>query len=323
MEGLEHCPHGRPTTLDLSWDESKSVSNAKSSEREPVMYATPLIEAIPADIIAELAADGFQHEIIGRRKWHRSEWFLIGNADLPLVSIVAGAHPDEPLTASNAISTAMETSSPAFSATLSRRATHGCRRQRGAKRMVSSWETAADLCRFLHHRMRRLPGADREFAWPGSPWNGCVLPECIAADQFLHAHGPAIAHLSMHGMSMAQGPWFLLNRVALEDHTLWQQLRASAADAQLPVHEFKRYGDKGFRRVGLALHHPKWASRGSSFKENDKQMADNFGYSMTPQPNARDAGHPEPLCGISEWPLLAIPSKHTTLLTPPAAFLKA
>ena len=21
MEGLEHCPHGRPTTLDLSWDD--------------------------------------------------------------------------------------------------------------------------------------------------------------------------------------------------------------------------------------------------------------------------------------------------------------
>ena len=236
-----------------------------------------------------------------------------GPATLPLVSIVAGAHPDEPAGPVAALQL-LHTWHHHPLATSVRLAVvpvmdvDGIQAQR---HWLTPWNGAVDLERYLQHRLRRLPGEDREFAWPGAPWGGTVLPECAAAAHFLDAQGPAIAHLSLHGMFAARGPWYLLDRLALRDHQLWQDLRTIASNHHLPLHEFFRHGDKGFRRCGRGFcttpSGP--AMRRHFLSLDDSATANGFGFGSmdAAQARARCYGAPPPLIGISEFPLLLLP----------------
>jgi len=303
------------------------------------VQSAPLVDALDEAQCAELRSAGATVDEIGRSQGGRAmHGARIGDDELPLVSIVAGAHPDEP-------------AGPLAALELLRGYHHGplagrvrlavvpimdidgAHAQRG---WLAPWHGAVELERYLQHRLRRQPGADREFAWPGAPWGGTVLPECRAAAAFLDAQGAAVAHLSLHGMFAAQGAWFLLDRVALRDARLWDELRQAAAQRGLGLHEFLRFGDKGFRRVGLGFcTTPSGPQMRRHFQARGKRaLADGFGYGSMDAARARARAHgaAPPLCAVSEFPLLLLPPglndvrarlEELTAAAEPAAALRA
>ena len=273
---------------------------------------TPFLDSLSAE---QLDLQGVTAQVIGHSEQGRELHGLrCGDPQLPLVSIVAGAHPDEPAGPVAAIELLRQWSLQALAqqvqlAVVPLMDVDGVVAQRD---WLTPWDGAIDLQRYLQHRQRRLPGADREFAWPGAPWGGTVLPECAAAAAFLDECGPAIAHCSLHGMFMAHGPWFLLDRPALADGQLWQDCRDIAAAIDLPLHEFHRHGDKGFRRSGRGFcTTPSGAHMRRTFLAlNDWDTAAGFGYGSMDSARARAQRHgaPPPLTGISEFPLIATPA---------------
>lgn len=237
--------------------------------------------------------------------------YATGDPALPLVSIVAGAHPDEPA----GPVAALELLRGWAQEPLSRRVRLAVVPLIDIDGTVAQdawlrpWTGAVDLARYFEHRLRRPPGEDREFAWPGAPWGGTVLPECAAAARFLDAQGPAIAHLSLHGMFAALGPWYLLDRRALTDARLWRELRTAAEALDLPLHEFHRYGDKGFRRVGRGFcTTPSGPEMRRHFlRRGEAATAAGFGYGSMDAARARSAGADQPIVAVSEFPLLQLP----------------
>ena len=261
---------------------------------------------------AELRELGVNLERIGSsEQGHPLLAYHIGTADLPVVSIVAGSHPDEPAGALAAIDLARRYD---HSPILRQVQLHvvpqldvdGVYAQ---TRWLQTYDEQVNTVLFLDQRMRRLPGEDREFAWPGAPWGGPVCPENLAADAFFSAAGPAIAHLSLHGMAVAEGAWFLLDRVGLQDPRLWQDLRAISDLAGLGLHDSPRFGDKGFRRCGRGFCTiPNGAAMRRWARKSQPRFQDGFAYSSMEAAclRAQKAGAAKPLCAVSEFPLLAI-----------------
>lgn len=237
--------------------------------------------------------------------------YTIGNGCLPRLSVVAGAHPDEPIGPLAALGLAERRRSSDILqqfrlCVVPLLDVDGCIAQRA---WLAQERDSVDPLSYLQHRLRRLPGEDREFAWPGAPWGGTVLPECAAADEFLNSEGPALAHLSLHGMAVAEGAWFLLDCLAMRDSLLWRDLRSLAGRHGFALHESRRYGDKGFRRCGYGFcTTPSGPAMRSWALREQAALKDGFGYGSMDAARARAARHaaPAPLCAVSEFPLLAV-----------------
>ena len=108
-----------------------------------------------------------------------------------------------------------------------------------------------DFVAYLKHRVRELPGDDIEFGFPQGEEDTGARPENRAAWDFWRAHAPFDLHVSMHGMSVAAGPYFLVER------SWWPRLGKMAAaltrdveDAGYTLHDVERHGEKGFHRLG-------------------------------------------------------------------------
>ena len=132
----------------------------------------------------------------------------------------------------------------------------------GAKRNAA-WQTPGaeryDFVSYLRHRVRELPGDDIEFGFPrgeddlgARPENEAeARPENRAAWEFWRAGAPYHLHVSMHGMSVAAGPYFLVER------SWWPRLGEMAdaltrevEGAGYSLHDVQRHGEKGFHRLG-------------------------------------------------------------------------
>lgn len=274
----------------------------------------PLFGSVPDCLLRDVRDAGVQvHEIGTSQGGRRLHGLEVGPAGAPVVSVVAGAHPDEPAGPVAALALAR-----AWSQTeLGRRARLACVPIIDVDGTVAQaewlypWDGAAALGRYAAHRRRRLPGADREFAWPGAPWGGTVLPECAAAAAFLDACGGAVAHLTLHGMAVAEGAWFLLDQRSLADPGLWQACVALASDVGVGLHPFERRGDKGFRSAGpgFCTHPSGLAMRRTFLHQGDAVTAAGFGWSSMESAiaRARGAGLPAPRCAVSEMPLFVVP----------------
>ena len=273
----------------------------------------PVLDSLSAEHMAFFHKAKYTVQEIGHTVEGRPlHGILTSTSPLPLISIVAGAHPDEPagpIAALNLLQTwqACRLAAVVRLAVVPVMDIDGIVAQRA---WLSPWDGAVDLQRYLAHHQRRQPGADREFGWPGAAWSHQALPECQAADHFFHQFGPAIAHLSLHGMLAAQGAWYLLDKVAMTDGQLWRDLRANAAANDLKLHEFRRYGDKGFRRVGLGFCTTPSGPlmRRHFLQAGDLKTAARFGYGSMDAARARaaTAAAPVPLCAVSEVPLLVV-----------------
>ena len=119
----------------------------------------------------------------------------------------------------------------------------------------AAWQTPRaeryDFVSYLRHRVRELPGDDIEFGFPHGEDDGGARPENRAAWEFWRAGAPYDLHVSMHGMSVAAGPYFLVER------SWWPRFREMAGalsreveGAGYALHDVQRHGEKGFHRLG-------------------------------------------------------------------------
>ncbi len=110
--------------------------------------------------------------------------------------------------------------------------------------------TRYDFATWLRHRVRELPGDDVEFGFPRSEEDLKARPENRAAWDFWREGAPYDLHVSLHGMSVAAGPYFLVER------GWWPRFRPVARRLARDVeargsalHDVERHGEKGFHRL--------------------------------------------------------------------------
>ena len=284
---------------------------AKQSEQYGLPQ--PLSDALSPEQCTALRATGAQVDEIGQSQEGRPlHGVSVGARHAPLVTIVAGAHPDEPAGPLAALQLLRLWSQSPLArqvrlAVVPLLDVDGVVAQR---QWLQPWREPVDLSLLQEHRLRRLPGEDREFAWPGAPWSGPVLPECRAAADFFTDQGGPIAHCSLHGMLVAAGAWFLLNRPALRDAQLWRDLRGIAADQHFGLHDMPRHGEKGFRRVGDGFctvpSGPAMRRWWCAQQQSPSTAPGGFAWGSMDFARhlARRHGLDDPLCAVSEFPLL-------------------
>ena len=173
------------------------------------------------------------------------------------------------------------------------------------------WQTPAaehyDFAAYLRHRVRELPGDDIEFGFPRGEEDSAARPENRAAWDFWRAHAPFDMHVSLHGMSVAAGPYFLVER------SWWPRLREMAAaltreagDAGYALHDVERHGEKGFHRLA-----PGFCSRPDSraMKEHFLALGDPVTAARF-RPSSMEAVRAlggDPLTLVTEMPLFITP----------------
>lgn len=119
----------------------------------------------------------------------------------------------------------------------------------------AAWQTPAppryDFASYLRHRVRELPGDDIEFGFPRGGGDRGARPENRAVWDYWRAGVPYDLHVSLHGMSVAAGPYFLVER------SWWTRFEETARtlarmvkEAGYALHDVERRGEKGFHRLG-------------------------------------------------------------------------
>ena len=175
----------------------------------------------------------------------------------------------------------------------------------------AAWQTPHaehyDFAAYLRHRVRELPGDDIEFGFPHGDEDRAARPENRAARDFWRAHAPFDLHVSMHGMSVAAGPYFLVER------SWWPRLREMAAtltrdveDAGYTLHDVERHGEKGFHRLarGFCSRPDSRAMRRHFLDLGDSETAARF------RPSSMEAVRAlggDPLTLVTEMPLFITP----------------
>ncbi len=107
-------------------------------------------------------------------------------------------------------------------------------------------------------RTRELPGDDVEFGFPRDASDTGARPENRAVAAWLEARaavdGPIRVHGSFHGMGIATGPWFLIDRAWVDrTATLRERLAREVRDLGYTLHDVDRGGEKGFDRIGVGF----------------------------------------------------------------------
>jgi hypothetical protein len=169
------------------------------------------------------------------------------------VSLMAGAHADEPVGASTLFCLCRWLTSSSHADDLLQKATFIVCPQinpDGAHRNAS-WASKADytLEEYLQGALREEPGDDMEFGFPLEPRTPS-RPENRAVADFLRHQGPFTFHAALHGMAIAEGAWYLINEEKIESTDEFRsELGAFTRQLGVPLHDWDRGGEKGFRRI--------------------------------------------------------------------------
>ena len=163
---------------------------------------------------------------------------------------------------------------------------------------------AETLGHYLRGRRREPPGRDLEFGYPD------LRPENRAATAFLFEHGPVAMHASLHGIGYAEGALLLVEKRWLgteRDADLRAGYARVARAAGLGLHDHDRGGDKGFRYGGPGF----WSTpEGAAMRQHfldagDPETAARFKRSSMEQAITTAPDAP-PLCIVTELPLFAL-----------------
>ena len=115
---------------------------------------------------------------------------------------------------------------------------------------IRAWDAGRPLDTlgaFLRGRRREPPGRDVEYGYPA------MRPENAAATAFLFGDGPVALHASLHGMSVSEGALLLVERGWLgrpATGALRGAFEAAASGVGLRLHDHRRDDDKGFDYAG-------------------------------------------------------------------------
>ena len=224
--------------------------------------------------------------------------------DGPLrISLIAGAHADEPvgpvtLTKLCAWLADAEKARPLLERATWRVCPHV--NPDGAARNASWTEsTPFSLRDCIANVVRERPGDDVEFGFPRDANDPGVRPENSAVARFLRAGGPYDFHASLHGMFIAEGAWFLINRDRRDATVqLRRDLTSVAEGLGVGLHDWDRHGEKGFTRI----------DRGFSTTPTSVAMREHFEAlgESTEASKFRPSFGGEPLCMVSEVPLFRV-----------------
>ena len=167
-------------------------------------------------------------------------------------------------------------------------------------------DRAYDPVLYVRHVVRELPGDDIEFGFPRDSADNSARPENLAVARFLEAAGPLHLHGSFHGMGLAPGPWFLIERDWI-DRTpeMRRQLRRQVSAMGYPIFDVDRRGEKGFERIdqGFSTRPDSGAMRDHFLQLGDQEMAARFRPSSMEL--VRSLGG-DPLTLVSEMPLFLV-----------------
>jgi hypothetical protein len=189
------------------------------------------------------------------------------------------------------------------------------------------WEEQDDLGAlgdFLRHRLREQPGRDVEFGYP------VMRPENEAVSRFLFGYRPLALHLSLHGMAFSEGALLLAERHWAGDHpdrfdVLKSGFSDAARSADLRLHDHDRQGDKGFRYYGPGFQStPEGAAMRAHFEAaGDDETARRFFLSSMEMARVtgydREAGA-VPLSLVTELPLFLLEAPHENRPGVPATY---
>jgi hypothetical protein len=111
---------------------------------------------------------------------------------------------------------------------------------------------SVDPIEYLRNVVREPPGEDVEFGFPRDEADDGARPENRAlAAWWRGAGGSFRLHASLHGMAVAHGPWFLVERSWWERAAPFaERCRSAARSLGYPLHDVDRRGEKGFERLG-------------------------------------------------------------------------
>ncbi len=248
----------------------------------------------------------------------------LGSGPLKL-SLVAGAHADEPVGPLTLAQLEKWLATAPAAAPLLEKATFNIcadinpdgRERNSAWAETSPWS----LREYLRNRVRERPGDDIEFGYPaegGRP----ARPENIAVAEFLRDGGPFDFHASLHGMAIAEGAWYLVNRRDPADTTaLREDLGAFTGSCGLGFHDWDRKGEKGFFRIAPGFCTTPTSTAMKAHFENlqDPQEAEKF-LPSSMEYIASLGG--DPLCMVSEIPLFLVTATAASSPTPGANFIE-
>lgn len=167
---------------------------------------------------------------------------------------------------------------------------------------------AYELASYLASVVRELPGDDIEFGFPRDEADEGARPENRAAYRWWkEAAGPFAIHVSLHGMAIGAGPWFLIEPAWRErcGH-LMESCSERTRALGYALHDVQRRGEKGFFRI----------ARGFCTRPDSRYMREHFlslGDAETAarfRPSSMETIRAEggdPLTLVSEMPLFITP----------------
>ncbi len=180
-------------------------------------------------------------------------------------------------------------------------------------------ETAhtVDIITYLQRVQREKPGDDMEFGYPRDTHDHDARPENRAAWAWWQsATTPFVLHASLHSMSIAGGPWFLIDAAWVDRvDPLMTACREATTGLGYGLHDWERHGEKGFTRIapGFCTRPSSTAMRDYFLSRNDQKTADRFRPSS--MEIIRDLGD-DCLTMVSEMPIFCVPGIGKTLGPP-------
>ena len=177
-----------------------------------------------------------------------------------------------------------------------------------------------DLGAYLAHRLREPPGRDIEFGYPS------VRAENQAVSRFLFDYRPLALHASLHGMGFSEGALLLIEKGWAERvEGLRRGFAEAAAEAGLRLHDHDRGGDKGFRYYGPGFSSTPegQAMRAHFLARGDEETAAKFSFSSMEWAGltGRDpATGRRPLCLVTELPLFHLAAEYAHAPGVPALY---
>ena len=176
---------------------------------------------------------------------------------------------------------------------------------------IEAWDAdrpAETLGHYLRGRRRELPGRDIEFGYPD------LRAENRAATAFLFDGPPVTLHASLHGMGFSEGALLLIEKRWLRtdrDTALREGYERAATEAGLRLHDHDRGAEKGFRYGGPGF----WSTpEGTAMQAHFLGLGDPDTAARFRRSSMEEAIHharvDSPLCVVPELPLFVLTAPH-------------
>ena len=264
-------------------------------------------------------ADLASFERLGESEEGRSIYGVVLGGGPRRVSLIAGAHSDEPVGPETLRTLILESLGrrTAFEALLAAYQfvivphinPDGEARNRA---WMTQWP---HLAAYLRHVYRELPGRDLEFGFPAMR-----VENRLVAD-FLRRHAPFGLHMSLHGMAFSEGAMLLVERHwAGRTQRLRDGFAQAVRAAGLRLHDHNRKGEKGFFYIEPGFTTPPEGAAMRAHFEALGEPATAARFHDSSMEFVRTLGG-NPLCLVTELPLFVVARREPHDAGHPAAYL--